>query len=154
MDASMGTRRAALGVIVLSAVLAGAVLLLLPPRPAVLNRAPARVSAVQADVERFLIEGDRRLEARDYRGALETYDRGLQLFPTDLRLLYRAGVALSFLGDREQTTLVFQTVVRRGDPSSPEVQAARAWLQASTAGPSPPAPRGRSAADHPAGSRR
>ncbi len=112
---------AALGVGVVGAA-AAAVRALVAPTPA------ARVNAVRVSVDHLVVEGDQRLAAGDYRGALERYDHGLQIAPDDLRLLYRAGVALSFLGDREQTRILFETVVRQGDPARPEVRAAQAWL--------------------------
>ncbi|HXG05305.1 MAG TPA: tetratricopeptide repeat protein [Candidatus Binatia bacterium] len=100
-----------------------------------LSRPPAPVGAIERSAEQVLAEGDQRLARRDYRGALAAYDEGLERFPYDLRLLYRAGVALSFLGDREQAALVFRSVVRRGDPASPEVRAAQAWLAGTTSRP-------------------
>lgn len=93
-----------------------------------LSRPAPPAGAVEVSAEQALVEGDQRLARRDYRGALEAYDRGLERFPRDLRLLYRAGVALSFLGDREQAALVFRSVVRHGDPASAEFRAAQTWL--------------------------
>jgi tetratricopeptide (TPR) repeat protein len=85
--------------------------------------------------------GDRRMVAGDYAGALQAYDAALLLDPADVSAYYRAGVALSHLGDREQTASLFLQVVRLGPPDREEVRRARAWLEA--AGVPPPTPRPR-----------
>ena len=48
----------------------------------------------------------------------------------DLDAYYRAGVALSYLGEREQTATLFLWVVRYGPPEREEVRLAREWLEA------------------------
>jgi hypothetical protein len=48
----------------------------------------------------------------------------------DLDAYYRAGVALSYLGEREQTATLFLWVVRYGPPDRVEVRLAREWLEA------------------------
>jgi tetratricopeptide (TPR) repeat protein len=84
-------------------------------------------------------EGDRRLAAGDFTGALQAYDYALALDARDLGAYYRAGVALSHLGDREQAVTLFLRVVRQGPPEREEVRRAQAWLEA--AGVLPPPPR-------------
>lgn len=84
-------------------------------------------------------EGDRRLAAGDFSGALQAYDYALSLDGTDLGTYYRAGVALSHLGDREEAVTLFLRVVRQGPPEREEVRRARAWLEA--AGVLPPSER-------------
>jgi hypothetical protein len=48
----------------------------------------------------------------------------------DLDAYYRAGVALSYLGQREQTATLLLWVVRYGPPDREEVRLAREWLEA------------------------
>ena len=48
----------------------------------------------------------------------------------ELAAYYRAGVALSCLGEREQTATLFLWVVRYGPPDREEVRLAREWLEA------------------------
>ena len=48
----------------------------------------------------------------------------------DLTAYYRAGVALSYLGEREQTATLFLWVVRYGPPDREEARLAREWLEA------------------------
>jgi hypothetical protein len=83
-------------------------------------------------------EGDRRFAAGDVRGALQTYDAALARDPLDLTVYYRAGVALSHLGDDEQAATLFLHVVRVGPEDDEEVRRARAWLE--EAGRLPPRP--------------
>jgi tetratricopeptide (TPR) repeat protein len=78
----------------------------------------------------FTAEGDQRLAAGDAVGALQAYDEALRLDATDAGLYYRAGVALSRLGDHEQAATLFLQVVRRGPPEREEVRRAEAWLEA------------------------
>jgi len=111
--------------------LTGASALLLSGSVAMAPRAPEAV-ATPVSAEEWAAEGDRRLAARDFSGALAAYDEALALDPTDVALYYRAGVALSHLGDREQTTALFLWVVRHGDPDGEEVRVARAWLEAAS----------------------
>jgi hypothetical protein len=83
----------------------------------------------------LIAEGDRRLAARDYAAALQHYDEAMMLDATHLGAFYRAGVALSYLGEREQTTTLFLWVVRHGPAEREEVRRAREWLQAAKALP-------------------
>jgi tetratricopeptide (TPR) repeat protein len=75
-------------------------------------------------------EGDRKLAAGDVRGALQAYDYALALDAADLGAYYRAGVALSHLGEQEQAAAMFLRVVRQGPAEREEVRRAHAWLQA------------------------
>jgi tetratricopeptide (TPR) repeat protein len=84
-------------------------------------------------------EGDRRLAAGDFAGALQAYDYALTLDASDLDLYYRAGVALSHLGDREQAATLFLRVVRQGPAEHADVRRAQEWLEA--AGVLPPSER-------------
>jgi tetratricopeptide (TPR) repeat protein len=86
--------------------------------------------ATPMSAEELAADGDRRLARGDVVGALEAYDEALMLDAADPRAYYRAGVALSYLGDREQAATMFLWVVRSGAPASEEVRRAREWLQA------------------------
>ena len=74
-------------------------------------------------------QGDRRLAAGDFAGALQAYDYALALDAADLGLYYRAGVALSHLGDREQAAMLFLRVVRQGPADHADVRRAQEWLE-------------------------
>jgi hypothetical protein len=86
--------------------------------------------ATPVSVRQLLDEGDQQLAAEDFAGALKSYDRAMSLDRRDVAAYYRAGVALSFLDDREQTTALFRWVVRYGEPDREEVRLAREWLEA------------------------
>lgn len=93
--------------------------------------------ATPVTAEQLKAEGDRRFAAGDIIGALQAYDDALTLDASDLSAYYRAGVALSHLGDREQAATLFLRVVRQGRPEHYEVRRAREWLEAAGV----PAPR-------------
>jgi tetratricopeptide (TPR) repeat protein len=78
----------------------------------------------------LMAEGDRRLAAGDFSGALQVYDDALMRDPSDVGLYYRAGAALSHLKEREQAVAMFLWVVRHGPPEREEVRLAREWLEA------------------------
>jgi tetratricopeptide (TPR) repeat protein len=86
--------------------------------------------AIPVSVRQLLDEGDQLLAAEDFAGALKAYDRAMSLDRRDVAAYYRAGVALSFLDDREQTAVLFRWVVRYGEPDREEVRLARKWLEA------------------------
>jgi tetratricopeptide (TPR) repeat protein len=81
-------------------------------------------------VRRLTAEGDRRFAAGDLAGALQAWDEVLALDPADYTAYYRAGVALSHMGDHEQAVALFRQVVRLGPPEREEVRRARQWLEA------------------------
>ncbi|MGH7390409.1 MAG: hypothetical protein ACREM3_13265 [Candidatus Rokuibacteriota bacterium] len=93
--------------------------------------------ATPVSAEQLMVEGDRRFAAGDFKGALQAYDEALLLDRTDLGLYYRAGAALSHLGNREQTITLFLWVVRLGSPDREDVRRARAWLEAARVLPPP-----------------
>jgi tetratricopeptide (TPR) repeat protein len=86
--------------------------------------------AIPMSVRQLLEEGDRQLAAEDFAGALKAYDRAMTLDRREVAAYYRAGVALSYLDDREQTTTLFLWVARYGPPDREEVRLAREWLEA------------------------
>ena len=86
--------------------------------------------ATPVSVRQLIEEGDRRLAADDFAGALKSYDAAMALDRRDLVAYYRAGVALSYLDEREQTATLFLWVVRYGPPDREEVRLAREWLEA------------------------
>ena len=86
--------------------------------------------ATTVGVRQLLDEGDQLLAAEDFAGALKAYDRAMSLDRHDVAAYYRAGVALSYLDDLEQTTTLFRWVVRYGEPDREEVRLAREWLEA------------------------
>ena len=86
--------------------------------------------ATPVSVRQLVEEGDQRLAAEDFAGALKSYDRAMALDRRDLDAYYRAGVALSYLGEREQTATLFLWVARYGPPDREEVRLAREWLEA------------------------
>lgn len=92
-----------------------------------LSRARQAVATPMSAGE-LLEDGDRRLAAGDVPGALRAYDDALVLDATDVAPYYRIGVALSYLGDREQAAAMFLRVVRQGPLSREEVRRARVWL--------------------------
>jgi len=95
----------------------------------ILPRATQAV-ATPITVRQLVEEGDRRLAEEDFAGALRSYDSALLLDQRELATYYRAGVALSYLGEREQTATLFLWVVRYGPPDRVEVRLAREWLEA------------------------
>jgi tetratricopeptide (TPR) repeat protein len=86
--------------------------------------------ATPVNTEQLKAEGDRRFLAGDVTGALQIYDEVLAQDPGDFTAFYRAGVALSHLGDPEQAATLFLRVVRLGPPEREEVRQAEHWLQA------------------------
>ena len=86
--------------------------------------------ATPVTVPQLIEEGDRRLAGEDFKGALKAYDDAMALDPSDLVAYYRAGVALSFMDERDQAATLFIWVVRSGDPDREEVRLARQWLDA------------------------
>lgn len=66
--------------------------------------------------------------AGDYDGAARLYRKAVLEEPEDVSLWYALGVALSYLNQRQETVEAFQFVVRRGNPASDQVKAARRWL--------------------------
>jgi tetratricopeptide (TPR) repeat protein len=86
--------------------------------------------ATPVSVRQLIEEGDRRLAADDFAGALKSYDAAMALDRRDLVAYYRAGVALSYLDEREQAAMLFLWVVRSGSPDREEVRLAREWLEA------------------------
>jgi Flp pilus assembly protein TadD len=95
----------------------------------ILPRATQAV-ATPVSVRQLLEEGDRQLAAEDFAGALKAYDRAMTLDRREVAAYYRAGVALSYLDDREQTATLFLWVARYGPPDREEVRLAREWLEA------------------------
>ncbi|HEU4370073.1 MAG TPA: hypothetical protein VFV05_17765 [Methylomirabilota bacterium] len=93
--------------------------------------------ATPVTAEQLKAEGDRLLAVGDTLGALQAYDDALTLDASDLGAYYRAGVALSHLGDQEQATILFLNVVRQGQADHEEVRRAREWLDAAGV-PAPP----------------
>ena len=94
----------------------------------ILPRATQAV-ATPVTVRQLIEEGDRRLAAEDFKGALKAYDDAMALDATELIAYYRAGVALSYLEERDQAATLFLWVVRSGDPHREEVRLARQWLE-------------------------
>ena len=95
----------------------------------ILPRATQAV-ATPITVRHLVEEGDRRLAEEDFAGAHRSYDSAMSLDRRELAAYYRAGVALSYLGEREQTATLFLWVVRYGLPDREEVRLAREWLEA------------------------
>ena len=59
--------------------------------------------------------------------------------PRDFSIYYRAGVALSHLGDHEQAATLFTQVIRMGPADREEVRSApRQWLEAAGRLPADP----------------
>ena len=77
----------------------------------ILPRATQAV-ATPITVRQLVEEGDRRLAEEDFAGALRSYDSALLLDRRELAAYYRAGVALSYLGEREQTATLYPWDVR------------------------------------------
>jgi hypothetical protein len=63
--------------------------------------------ATPVSARQLVEEGDRQLAAEDFAGALKAYDRAMTLDRRDLVPYYRAGVALSYLGEPEQAATLF-----------------------------------------------
>src|SRR5262249_26051387 len=82
----------------------------------ILPRATQAV-ATPVTVRQLIEEGDRRLAAEDFKGALKAYDDAMALDATELVAYYRAGVALSYLEERDQAATLFLWVVRAADPA-------------------------------------
>lgn len=94
--------------------------------------------ATPVNTEQLKAEGDRRFAAGDVSGALQTYDEALAQDPRDFSIYYRAGVALSHLGDHEQAATLFTQVIRMGPADREEVQRAQEWLEAAGRLPADP----------------
>lgn len=89
-----------------------------------------RAVATTPSAAQLMVEGDRRMAAGDFSGALQAYDDALLRDPEDVGLYYRAGAALSHLQEREQAIAMFLWVVRHGPPEREEVRLAQQWLEA------------------------
>lgn len=103
--------------------------LMLSGTGALMPRAEQAVATTVSPAQ-LMVEGDRRLAAGDFSGALQAYDEALLRDPGDVGLYYRAGAALSHLKEREQAVAMFLWVVRHGPPEREEVRLAREWLEA------------------------
>ena len=73
-------------------------------------------------------EGDSLAARGEYEAAAVKYQAAVNQEPGDVSLRFALGVALSHLGRRQETIEQFRWVVARGDPNSPEFQAAVKWL--------------------------
>jgi tetratricopeptide (TPR) repeat protein len=96
------------------------------------QRTPTLQEPAVADpptIEQLERVGNTRLARRDYEGALRAYDEALRRGSHDVGVYYRAGVALSYLGRREEAIATMQWVARYGAPERDEVRIARRWLK-------------------------
>jgi tetratricopeptide (TPR) repeat protein len=73
-------------------------------------------------------EGDSLAARGEYEAAAVKYQAAVNQEPGDLSLRFALGTALSHLGRRQETIEQFRWVAARGDPNSPEFQAAVKWL--------------------------
>jgi tetratricopeptide (TPR) repeat protein len=73
-------------------------------------------------------EADALAARGDYQAALAKYQAAVKQDPDDVSLRFALGTALSHLGRRQETVAEFGFVVSRGNPNSPEFQAAQRWL--------------------------
>ena len=93
-----------------------------PPAPG-----PAPVGSLTLKLK---AEGDALAARGDYEAAAVKYQQAANQEPEDVSVRYALGTALSRLNRREETAQQFTFVVVRGQPNSPEVEAARRWLMA------------------------
>jgi len=82
-------------------------------------------------------EGDAAALRGDWATAAARYRDALQLSPNELALHFALGSAFSQLDRRVDAIEEFSWVVQHGEPSRPEVVAARRWLQQATGFRSP-----------------
>ena len=73
-------------------------------------------------------EADALASRGDYQAAVAKYQAAVKQDPDDVSLRFALGTALSHLGRRRETVEQFRFVVSRGNPNSPEFQAAQRWL--------------------------
>jgi Flp pilus assembly protein TadD len=69
-------------------------------------------SAVCFDAVSLNISGDKRYQEGDIRGAIEEFETGLQIDPSDVNLHNSLGVCYGELGDFEKASEEFETVTR------------------------------------------
>ena len=73
-------------------------------------------------------EADQLMERGEYGKAAGKYQEAVALEPDDMALRFALGTAYSHLGRRAEAAEQFQWVVKRGDPGSDHLRAARQWL--------------------------
>ncbi len=73
-------------------------------------------------------EADELAGRGEYEAAVAKYRAAANQDPDTVSLRFALGTALSHLGRRQETIAEFRFVVSRGNPGSPEVEAARGWL--------------------------
>ena len=73
-------------------------------------------------------EADALAARGDYQAAVVKYQAAVNREPDDVSLRFALGTVLSHLGRRQETVEQFRFVVSRGNPDSPEFQAAQRWL--------------------------
>ena len=73
-------------------------------------------------------EADALAARGEYAAAVAKYQAAVNREPDDVSLRFALGTALSHLGRRQETVEQFRVVISRGNPNSPEFQAAQRWL--------------------------
>jgi len=73
-------------------------------------------------------QGDMLARSGDHSGAVAKYREALQATPSDVRLRFALGSALSQLDRRAEAAEQFRWVVEHGAPGQEEVALARQWL--------------------------
>jgi hypothetical protein len=90
--------------------------------------APQLPSSAGPLTARLRAEGDALMVRGEYERAAVKYQTALNEAPNEITIRYALAVALSYTTRRDETIQQFKIVASRGEPSSPEVRAAREWL--------------------------
>jgi hypothetical protein len=90
--------------------------------------APQLPSSAGPLTARLRAEGDALMVRGEYERAAVKYQTALNEAPNEIAIRYALAVALSYTTRRDETIQQFKIVASRGEPSSPEVRAAREWL--------------------------
>jgi len=79
--------------------------------------APAQTLPPEKEADRLIVKAKRKLDKKDYRGAVEIYERilGLEVRPRELDFYWHYGNALFEIGRLKQARTLLNTYVRQGD---------------------------------------